>query len=158
MNWDPIKSIEEDKLKEIAKDIYNGSIFTSSHAGDDLLSVFMTLTLMGPVMPDKPKKPNSKSSVENNRDNRIWELLQYDKDVIKYEEDMKVWESSNKKYKEEYLPSIGMIYEYLNCALPTTINGKPVFFSIRLLNLEDTKKVYSYYETYKNLREVSDNF
>ena len=38
------------------------------------------------------------------------------------------------------------------------LNGGPMFTSLRLLNIEDTNKMFSYYETYKELREKVDNF
>ena len=71
---------------------------------------------------------------------------------------MKWYDVEYKYYKEVKLESIGMVYEYLDKAGPTGINGKPCFFSLRLLNKDDTKKVFDYYEKYKEIREKVDNF
>ena len=51
-----------------------------------------------------------------------------------------------------------MVYEYLDKAGPTGINGKPTFFSCRLLNKKDTEKMFTYYEQYKKIREEADKF
>ena len=41
---------------------------------------------------------------------------------------------------------------------PMAVNGKPTFFSGRFLNIEDTKKMFDYYNQYKEIREKADNF
>ena len=51
-----------------------------------------------------------------------------------------------------------MVYEYHKEAGPMSINGYPCFMSLRLINKDDNKKVWGYYETYKKLRESVDNF
>jgi len=53
-----------------------------------------------------------------------------------------------------------MIYEYWDSGQtsPMSVNGKPVFFSARFLNHEDTTKMFEYYEQYKSIRELADNF
>jgi hypothetical protein len=48
---------------------------------------------------------------------------------------------------------VGLIYEYISEAAPRSINGFPVFFSLKILNDEDTRKVFVYYEEYKKLKE-----
>jgi len=63
-----------------------------------------------------------------------------------------------KYYKENYLTSIGLIYEYLTEAGLMGLNGGPMFTSLRLLNKEDAEKMFSFYETYKELREKVDSF
>ena len=57
--WGAIKSQSDEALKQIAKDIYNGLIFTDRHCGNsDVSMVFMVLMFMGPKAPDAPKHPN----------------------------------------------------------------------------------------------------
>jgi hypothetical protein len=53
-----------------------------------------------------------------------------------------------------------MVYEYFDSGQtsPMSVNGKPVFFSARFLNQDDTKKMFEYYEQYKSIREQADNF
>jgi len=38
------------------------------------------------------------------------------------------------------------------------INGRPIFMSLRMLNQDDTKKMFDYYDQYKEIREKADNF
>jgi hypothetical protein len=45
----------------------------------------------------------------------------------------------------------GMIYEYIDKAGPMAINGMPIFLSLRLLSVDDTKKVF---DRYNKIREV----
>lgn len=42
---------------------------------------------------------------------------------------------------DQYAASIGLIYEYLSKAGPSSINGMPVFFSCRLLHRDDCERV-----------------
>lgn len=49
--------------------------------------------------------------------------------------------------------SPGMIYEYMDKAVPMGINGMPIFFSFRIISKEDTKKVFDYYYKIKNAIE-----
>ena len=55
----------------------------------------------------------------------------------------------SKKRRED----IGMIYEYLSDAAPVSMNGNPVFFSMRILTKNETKKMFEFYENYKTLKE-----
>jgi hypothetical protein len=157
--WSPIKSQSDDSIKQIAKDLYNGLIYTDRHCNaHEIMSRFMPLMFMGPQSPVKPKHPNSNDSVENQRDNAIYDIIQRDLDQKKYEDDLSWHDVEMKYYREVYLTSIGLIYEYLTEAGPMGLNGGPIFTSLRLLNKEDSEKVFSYYEKYKKLREEVDNF
>ena len=156
--WGALKSQPEENLKKIAKDLYNGLIFCDRQCQNEIMSVFMVLLFMGPKQPEPPKYPNENSSVANDRDNAIYDVIQRDADQAKYEEDMKWYEVEVKYFNEEQLKSIGLVYEYLSEAGPMSVNGKPTFFSCRLLNIEDTKKMFEYYNQYKEIREKADNF
>ena len=48
-------------------------------------------------------------------------------------------EKAFKKFKAD---PPGLIYEYLEKAGPTSINGMPVFFSVRVLSPADTTKLF----------------
>lgn len=157
--WGPIKSQPIEDLKTVAKDIYNGLIYTDRHcAPGDLMSRFMILMFMGPKAPTKPQYPSDNKDLQGSRDNIIYDLVDRDADQIKYEEEMKSLEIEQKYYNEQRVPSIGLIYEYLSEAGPLSINGGPVFMSVRMLNKDDASKVFEYYETYKEIREKADNF
>lgn len=156
--WGPIKSQEDDDLKKIAKDLYNGLIFTDRQAGGNVSSSFMVLLFMGPQPPSKPKYPNDNDSLQNGRDNALYDILQRDIDNNKYDDDMILYESYRKEFQEKQLTSIGLVYEYLDKAGPMAINGLPIFYSLRLLNKTDTDKMFDYYFKYKDIREKVDNF
>lgn len=156
--WGPIKSRPDEDLKQIAKDLYNNKIYTDRHCGSDVMSHFMILMFMGPQAPSKPKHPNEEKSIENDRDNALYDVLEREKDQEKYEEEVKWNELACQYYDNEYVPSIGLVYEYMTQAGPMSVNGGPVFMSMRLLNKVDTEKMFEYYEKYKTLREEVDSF
>lgn len=54
---------------------------------------------------------------------------------------------------KEQLDDIGIIYEYRSEALPTMINGMPVFKSFRYLNKADTDKLRVWYAEIKALKQ-----
>ena len=47
----------------------------------------------------------------------------------------------------------GMIYEYMDKAGPMSVNGMPMFLSVRFLNKEDAKKVSAKYIQIRNAIE-----
>lgn len=158
-DWGPIKSQSDDTLKQVAKDLYNGVIYTDRHCrGNDVMSCFMILLLMGPKAPTAPKYPSDNKDTQGNRDNAIFDIIDRDAEQVKYENDMAWYEVEYEYYRENMLKSIGLVYEYLDKAGPMSVNGMPNFFSCRFLNIEDTKKMFEYYETYKEIREKADNF
>lgn len=159
--WSGIKSQPEDSLKQIAKDLYNGLIYTDRHCeGREVMNTFMVLLFMGPKSPESPKYPSENKDIQGQRDNVLYDITQRDKDQKQYEDDMKWYDVEVKYYNEIYIKTIGLIYEYLDSPnrSPMAINGKPIFMSCRFLNIEDTKKMFEYYETYKEIREKADNF
>lgn len=157
--WGPIKSQSDDQLKQIAKDLYNGLIYTDRHCRSHEISQrFMVLMFMGPKQPTKPGHKSDNKTIEGNRDNAIYDIVQIDEDMKVWEEEMKWYEVENKYYREQQLESIGMIYEYISQAGPMGLNGGPIFMSLRMLNKEDSTKVWEYYEKYKEIREKVDNF
>jgi hypothetical protein len=99
-----IKAKKEKDLRDLAEDIYKGSVFTNRHIGEMemLTTIFMPLGFM-------------------------------------------------KKKDLSNLKGAGMIFEYLEKALPRSINGYPMFMSFNCLNRKDTVKVWNYY---KEIKEV----
>ena len=53
-----------------------------------------------------------------------------------------------KKHLKDFKPVF--IYEYLDKAIPGSINGYPMFMSMRTLNQEDFDKMWDYYEKIKS--------
>lgn len=151
----------EEDLKQIAKDLYNNKIFCdrylSSH--DRIESHFMVILFMRPQKPEKPKYPSDDSNLQGSRDNKLYDLIQREADQKEYERKLAEY-PFELEYYQEYLKNIGMVYEYYDSGQtsPMSVNGKPVFFSARFLNQEDAKKMFEYYEQYKEIRQKSDNF
>ncbi len=81
------KSMTDDELKKIAKDFYNGLIFSDRHLSnhDSIVSHFMVLLFMGPREPEEPKYPSDNATLQNERDNKLYDLVQRAEDQIAYE-------------------------------------------------------------------------
>jgi len=133
--WNPQT---DDQLKKIAKDLYNNLIFTDRHCQEHSLSlVFIPLMFMA------PSAPSLSDDKVKNRDSIIYKLL---------EEDIE------QKYYKKFIENIGMVYEYISESGPRSINGNPIFYSFRLLSKIDCDKMLDFYDQYKELRELTDNF
>lgn len=158
--WKHISQSDED-LKKIAKDLYNNEIFTNLHLNeyDSLESHFMCMLFLAPQQPQEPKaKAKEDQSVIDLRDNKIYDLIQLQKDQEQYEKDMLDYPFELEDY-DAWLKDLGLVYEYYsNNQSPMSVNGKPVFFSMRLMCKEDTRKMLEFYNQYKEIRETADNF
>jgi hypothetical protein len=151
----------DDELKQIAKDLYNSKIFCDRHLSDydSMESHFMVILFMGPKEPKAPHYPSDDSNLQGSRDNKLYDLIQREADQKEYEKKLVEYDQEL-EYYNEYLKTIGMVYEYWDSGQtsPMSINGKPVFFSARFLNIGDTEKMFTYFEQYKSIREKIDNF
>lgn len=160
---DGVPSMEDKKIKKLVRDIYDNKVLTDRHINEhdqNLLPViFMPMGLMGPQSPDEPTPPNDRpETLLDNRENKLYELVDREKEEKQYKKDMKAYEKELKEYQEKYVPTIGLIYEYLDAEQGTRgINGYPSFFSMRMLNKEDTVKMFDYLEKYREKREALDN-
>lgn len=54
---------------------------------------------------------------------------------------------------EEEVNDIGLIFEYMDKAMPRGINGMPCFGSCRILPKSETEKMFKFFEDYKALKE-----
>ena len=61
---------------------------------------------------------------------------------------------SNETRKKLSNLKVSFIYEYLDKASPRSINGMPVFFSCRTLTELETKKMFEYYEKFKQIADT----
>jgi hypothetical protein len=148
--YQPVPKQTDEFIKQLAKDIYNGKVFTAfmipeNQRAEMIKMVFMPLLFMGPQHPH-----NTDVNTAKLRDNKIWEILEQDQEI--------------EDYNTKFISSIGMVYEYyadehgsLN-TFPRGLNGFPMFHSCRMLNLEDTEKLRGFYEQYSKIREQADNF
>jgi hypothetical protein len=154
-----IKFQSDNDLKKIAKDLFNGLIYCDRQCSEhDLISRFMPLMFMGPRSPEKPKYPSENKNLQGQRDNVLYDIVERDADEKKYQEELINYDIEYKIYQEQYLPTIGLVYEYISQAGPMCVNGGPVFMSLRLLNKDDSAKMFDYYNQYKEAREKVDNF
>lgn len=150
--YTPVQSKTEKELKKLAIDIYDNKVYTNfmipERERHHTKTVFMPLLFSGPHTPYSGN--DSDIGVAKQRVNRIWEVLEEDEEIRSYEED--------------FIPSIGMIYEYYanenggHNTMPRSLNGMPIFNSCRFLNLEDTDKIRDYFEQYVKIRKEADNF
>ena len=132
------KSLSDEILKNIAKDLYNNLIFTDRQCREsELMMVFMPLIFMG------PSAPSLTDDKVKNRDSIIYKLLE---------------EEIEQKHYKLYASNIGMIYEYYTEASPRGINGNPIFYSLRMLSKTDCDKMLDFYNQYREIRELADNF
>lgn len=58
-------------------------------------------------------------------------------------------------HRPKYLDQWGMIYEYIDKAGPRAINGRPSFFSFRILHADDLPH---FLDLYREVRTTLDNF
>lgn len=157
-NWE-ISNREDKDLKQIAKDLYDGKIFSDRHLSknESVENYFMILAFIYPQKPKPPTYESEDNTLSVNRDNRLYDLLEREKDQKIYEEKIKEYPKEVEEFKK-YLNNIGFIFEYMDKAGPMSLNGKPLFLSANILNKEDTEKMLSFYNTYKELRKEIDNF
>lgn len=60
----------------------------------------------------------------------------------------------NKSRKKLADLKVNFIYEYMNKASPRAVNGMPIFFSCRILTESETKKMFEYYEKFKQIADT----
>jgi hypothetical protein len=127
---------KDDELKEIAKCLYHGTIFSDRHLkyyNQYLIpNIFMPLALGA--------FPDITWDMET-REGKIINLILYD------------LEPEYNKRRDEYKKNIGFIYEYIDKAGPRGINGFPIFMSFNILSIDDTDRMFKYYEKYKEIQE-----
>lgn len=156
--WNKIPNRTDAFLKKISVDLYNNKIFCDRNCkSEEICSVFMAILFLGPKCPTEPSL-NLSGDISEKRDQTIDYLDTIDEIENKYDKEMEIYENAVKFYNENFVNSIGLMYEYLDKSTQLSINGNPTFYSLQLLNIEDTEKMFKYYEDYKNKREEIDLF
>jgi hypothetical protein len=139
MSWKHIEHTEEE-LKTIVKDVYDGKIFTSLHLSEDdqhlVTSVFMPLLFLGAA----PSFPLSTKNIKKDRKNKLIYMEEYQK-----------WCDETQE-REEFMKNIGMVYEE-NSEAVRSINGYPMFMSLKIVSQVDTKRFIEMYNKYVKMRE-----
>lgn len=154
--WGKIPNREVSELKKVAIDLYNKEIFCDKYCDvSDIPSIFIPFVFLGPEHPTEPSLNLSGSLVEV-RERTIDYLEKEDELKKRYDKELKLYEEAFKYYSENYLESIGFIYEYYDKSELGSVNGYPMFFSSHLLNREDTVEMLKYYEEYEEKRKVID--
>lgn len=150
-NWKHI-NLTDEELKTLAKDTYDGKVFTSLHIREFeqymVGSIFMPILFLG-APPSKPDFPKPTGNIRKDRKNK---LNHFTVTIPKWEQEYKEWEDET-PLRQAFLEEIGMIYENISEAGPRSINGYPVFFGCKILSRENTKKFIELYNTYVKLRE-----
>jgi hypothetical protein len=149
------ENLSDEILKGVAKDIYNQKIFTSNHLSeyDNIGSVFMAFIFMGGIENDL-EKTYENDDIVRKRQKKLYNLNMLIERDKYFEEKGTTAQGAHDKWYSD----IGIVYEYLSEAGPMAINGKPTFLSMKLMNKEDSKKLWEFYEQYKEIRETADNF
>lgn len=136
VSWKHNKLTDEE-IKEIVRGVYDGKIFTSFQCRDMVHSVFMPLIFLG----GSPTKPTATANNQENRKRK----LQYIEDCLDYE--------LQTPARDEYMNSIGMLYENISKAGPMSVNGYPIFYSCHIMSSEDAKRFLEMYQKYEKMRE-----
>ena len=128
----------DEEIKELVRAVYDCKIFTSLQCPDYMIgSVFMCAMFIN----SEPSKPTLGSNNQLNRKNK----LNYIKEILEYERDT--------PKREEYIKNIGMLYEDYSKAGPRGVNGMPMFMSVNIASIEDTKRFKEMYGKYEKMRE-----
>lgn len=140
MSWSHIEYTEEE-LKILVKDVYDGKIFTSLHLSDHnqhlATTLFMPLLFIGAA----PIFPTPIDDVKKDRKNKLIYMNDYQKWV------------DETLVREEFIRNIGMVYEENSKAGPRSLNGYPIFMSMKIVSQSDTKKFVEMYNKYIKMRE-----
>jgi hypothetical protein len=136
-NWEHYIQTDEE-MKELVREVYDCKVFTSLQCPSDLVgSVFMCTMFLN--TPPSPPAPSSNIKLERkNKLNHITDTLKYEEETPK---------------REAYLKNIGMLYENYSEAGPRGINGYPMFFSVKIASIEETKRFREMYGKYETMRE-----
>lgn len=135
-NWKH-QILSVDELKELVRGVYDCKIFTSLQCDNMAMSVFMPIMFIGSA----PLFPTPTGNIRLDRKNK----LNHIDAVLVYE--------SETSERENYIKSIGMLYEDYSKAGPMAINGYPMFMSCKIVSIEDTKRFREMYKKYESIRE-----
>ena len=135
-NWTH-KEMTNDELKELVRDVYDQKIFTSLQCGSNATMVFMPMLFFGSA-------PSTPSKSDDNQINR--------KNKLKYIEEKLQYEAETPE-REAFIKNIGMVYEYYIEAGPTSMNGYPIFYSCKIVSIEDARKFVDMYNKYVEMRK-----
>ena len=136
-NWEHHK-MTNDELKELVKNVFDCKVFTSLQCRNqsDVMMVFMPVLFLGSA----PTAPKLTGKIREDRKNKINHI------------DIMTEYRNDKPKREEYLSTIGMIYESHSEAGPRSINGYPFFTSCKIVSIEDKNRFLEMYEKYEKMR------
>lgn len=99
--------------------------------------VFMPILFIGAA----PSTPSLSKNNQINRKNK----LEHIEEILKYKKET--------PEREEYLKTIGMVFENYSKAGPRGINGYPIFYSCNIMSIDDTKRFIEMYKKYEEMRK-----
>lgn len=98
--------------------------------------------------PSRPSFPKPVGDIRKDRKRKLNHLT----DLEQWEKDLQEWKDET-PIRDEFLKNIGMLYEEYSKAGPRGINGMPIFFSCKIVSIEDTKRFREMYTAYCDMRE-----
>lgn len=146
------KTFTDEELKELVVKAFEGKIFTSYHCKpSDIGMIFMPIMFINspPSPPSKPDVDNIKEQRKNKLD-YIKEKEHYDNVILPD------WKKNIQPKIQAFLEDVGMLYESLDKALPTGVNGYPMFISCGFLSKVDAARFLEFYTKYEKVREKLD--
>jgi len=146
------KIFTDEEIKELVVKAFDGKIFTSYHCKpSDIGMIFMPIMFINspPTEPYKPKSDDIKEERKNKLD-YIKEKEHYDNVVLPN------WEKNTQPKIQSFLEDVGMLYESYDKALPTGVNGYPIFASCGFMSKKDAVRFIEYYNKYGKIREELD--
>jgi len=146
------KTFTDEEIKELVVKAFDCKIFTSYQCKpDDIGMIFMPIMFINspPTEPHKPKSDDIKEHRKNKLD-YIKEKEHYDTVVLPN------WKENIQPKIQTFLEDVGMLYESYDKALPTGINGYPIFASCGFMSKNDSSRFLDCYGKYQKMREELD--
>ncbi len=149
------KIYTDKEIKDLVIKAYEKEIFTSFQCDkENLASVFMPILFIR-SQPTEPRDPvlikgddikeERKNKLDHIDEKKQWEIDMKHYNDVTYPE----WEKNELPLLNAFIGDIGMIFEYMSKALPTGINGYPIFTSCGFLRKEDAQKFINKYKIYE---------
>lgn len=146
LTWKIPAPKDEKYLRNLARDIYENKVFTSNHIPQHSISsitmIFMPLIFM-------VNDIFGKNYTEEDRDAKLLEMERFNRYDEYFTDIFNKTGKTENDLRKEFYESIGMYYEYYTEQAPSSINGFPIFYSMRYISIDDSGKVSLYYKEYK---------
>lgn len=128
-----LNRMTDEELRQFVADALANRIFSSGQLRphEDPGMVFFPIKF-GCLIPDLPEIPEPPETIPDD-----WTVEQFEEYPEKYEKLTAEHEAISKKLYEATLDQIGCFWEYMDKAMPRSINGLPCFMSVRIMHKDD---------------------